>query len=186
MPAPARVSSSTSRSGKACQIGSPIGSITSTPISPAAMSTSKASGGCCSGCTSASCWTTTPWTLLSNVAVAVHPGLEYGEYAVGDRRLILATSQASLPSSAQRGAPSFSELGAVRTFRGAELVGQRYRRPLEVVPLADDRVSRVVVAAHFVSAEDGSGLVHLAPAFGADDFQAGPRMTAFTRLVTKA
>ena len=118
-------------------------------------------------------WTTTPWTLLSNVAVAVHPELEYGEYAVGDRRLILATSQASLPSSAQRGAPSFSELGAVRTFRGAELVGQRYRRPLELVPLPDDRVSRVVVAADFVSAEDGSGLVHLAPAFGADDFQAG-------------
>ena len=39
-------------------------------------------------------WTTTPWTLLSNVAVAVHPDLEYGEYQVGDRRLILATARA--------------------------------------------------------------------------------------------
>ncbi|HEY3011605.1 MAG TPA: isoleucine--tRNA ligase [Gemmatimonadales bacterium] len=118
-------------------------------------------------------WTTTPWTLLSNVAVAVHPELEYGEYPVGDRRLILATARASLPSGPQRGAPSFSELGAVRTFRGRELIGLRYRRPLDVVPLPEDRVSRAVVAGDFVTAEDGSGLVHLAPAFGADDFQAG-------------
>ncbi|HZB28507.1 MAG TPA: isoleucine--tRNA ligase, partial [Gemmatimonadales bacterium] len=118
-------------------------------------------------------WTTTPWTLLSNVAVAVHPDLEYGEYQVGDRRVILATSRASLPSSAQRGAPGFSELGPARTFSGRELVGQRYRRPLEVVALPDDGKSRLVIAAPFVSAEDGSGLVHLAPAFGADDFQAG-------------
>src|SRR5712692_92127 len=45
-------------------------------------------------------WTTTPWTLLSNVAIAVHPDLEYGEYQVGDRRIILATSRAAaLPSS---------------------------------------------------------------------------------------
>ena len=51
-------------------------------------------------------WTTTPWTLLSNVALAVNPGLEYGEYSVGDRRIILATARAaSLPSSAAR-APS--------------------------------------------------------------------------------
>src|ERR671914_1387350 len=118
-------------------------------------------------------WTTTPWTLLSNVAVAVHPDLEYGEYQVGDRRVILATSRAALPSSAQRGAPSFAELGPARTFSGRELVGQRYRRPLEVVALPDDGKSRLVIAAPFVSAEDGSGLVHLAPAFGADDFQAG-------------
>jgi isoleucyl-tRNA synthetase len=118
-------------------------------------------------------WTTTPWTLLSNVAVAVHPDLEYGEYQVGDRRLILATARATLPSGSGPGAPSFSELGAIRTFLGRELIGLRYRRPLEVVPLPDDRASRVVIAASFVTAEDGSGLVHLAPAFGADDFQAG-------------
>jgi isoleucyl-tRNA synthetase len=118
-------------------------------------------------------WTTTPWTLLSNVAVAVNPDLEYGEYPVGDRRIILATSRASLPSGSQRGAPSFAELGAVRTFAGRELIGRRYLRPLEVVPLPDDRVSRQVVAGDFVTADDGSGLVHLAPAFGADDFQAG-------------
>jgi isoleucyl-tRNA synthetase len=118
-------------------------------------------------------WTTTPWTLLSNVAVAVHPDLEYGEYAVGDRRLILATARASLPSGSQRSAPSFSELGATRTFRGRELIGLEYQRPLEVVPLPEERASRLVVAGDFVTADDGSGLVHLAPAFGADDYQTG-------------
>ncbi len=49
----------------------------------------------------------------------------------------------------------------------------RYRRPLEVVPLPDDKASRLVVPGSFVTAEDGSGLVHMAPAFGADDYQAG-------------
>ncbi len=118
-------------------------------------------------------WTTTPWTLLSNVAVAVHPELEYGEYQVGDRRLVLATSRASLPSSGQKGAPTFAEIGAARTFAGRELLGLRYARPFEVVTLPDDAVSRIVVPGHFVTADDGSGLVHMAPAFGADDYAAG-------------
>src|SRR5678815_5440845 len=83
-------------------------------------------------------WTTTPWTLLSNVAVAVHPELEYGEYRVGDRRIILATARAGLPSGPEKGAPSFAELGAERTFPGRELVGLRYHRPLELVALPDD------------------------------------------------
>jgi isoleucyl-tRNA synthetase len=119
-------------------------------------------------------WTTTPWTLLSNVAVAAHPDLEYGEYQVGDRRLILATARAAaLPSSSAKGAPTFAELGALRTVPGRELAGLRYHRPLEVVPLPEDRASRLVVLGDFVTAEDGSGLVHMAPAFGADDYQAG-------------
>jgi isoleucyl-tRNA synthetase len=118
-------------------------------------------------------WTTTPWTLVSNVAVAVHPDLEYGEYEVGGRRIVLATARAGLPSSSEKGAPTFAELGARRTFSGRQLVGLSYRRPLEVVPLPDDRASRVVVPGEFVTAEDGSGLVHMAPAFGADDYQAG-------------
>jgi isoleucyl-tRNA synthetase len=118
-------------------------------------------------------WTTTPWTLLSNVAVAVHPELEYGEYRVGDRRLVLATARASLPSGSAKGAPTFAELGAVRTFPGRDLVGLRYRRPLEVVPLPEDRKSRVIIPGDFVTADDGSGMVHIAPAFGADDYSAG-------------
>jgi isoleucyl-tRNA synthetase len=129
-------------------------------------------------------WTTTPWTLLSNVAVAVHPDLEYGEYRVGDRVLILATARAALASSAAKDAPAFAKLGAVRTFSGRELVGLVYLRPLEVVELPADRRARLVVAAPFVTAEDGSGLVHMAPAFGADDFSAGQEHgLAFVRPV---
>jgi len=120
-------------------------------------------------------WTTTPWTLLSNVAVAVHPDLDYGEYRVGNRTLMLATARAGLPTGPEKGAPTFEELGALRTFKGSELVGLRYRPPLEFVELPGDKASRVVIAADFVTAEDGSGLVHLAPAFGADDYAAGQR-----------
>ena len=118
-------------------------------------------------------WTTTPWTLVSNVAVAVHPELEYGEYEVAGRRLILATARAGLPSGANKGAPTFAELGARRVFPGRELVGLRYVRPLEVVPLPAERAARIVVPGEFVTADDGTGLVHMAPAFGADDYQAG-------------
>ncbi len=118
-------------------------------------------------------WTTTPWTLLANVAVAVHPDLEYGEYQVDGTRYILATDRADLPVSNAKGAGSFADLGPVRTFPGRELIGSKYRRPLEVVPLPEDQRSREVIGAEFVSAGDGSGLVHIAPAFGADDHAAG-------------
>ena len=119
-------------------------------------------------------WTTTPWTLVSNVAVAAHPDLEYGEYPVGDRRLILAIARATaLPTSSAKGAPTFAEVGALRTFRGSELAGLRYLRPLDVVPLPEGKRAGVVVLGSFVTADDGSGLVHMAPAFGADDYQAG-------------
>ncbi len=64
-------------------------------------------------------WTTTPWTLVSNVAVAVHPDLEYGEYEVGGRRLILATSRAGLPSSSEKGAPSFADHRAAADVLGS-------------------------------------------------------------------
>ncbi len=120
-------------------------------------------------------WTTTPWTLLANVAVAVHVDLSYGEYALpgpeGEvRRYIAATARAADIHVAGR---RLSEGELVRTFLGRELVGQQYRRPLDVVALPPDGKREQVVAGDFVSAEDGSGLVHLAPAFGADDYAVG-------------
>ena len=118
-------------------------------------------------------WTTTPWTLLANVAVAVHPDLEYGEYQVDGTRYILATARADLPVSSAKDAGSFADIGPVRTFPGRDLVGLGYRRPLDVVPLPEEQRSREVIAADFVSAENGSGLVHIAPAFGADDHAMG-------------
>ena len=118
-------------------------------------------------------WTTTPWTLLANVAVAVHPDLEYGEYQVNGTSYILATARADLPVSSAKDAGSFADIGPVRTFPGRDLVGLGYRRPLDVVPLPGEQRSREVIAADFVSAENGSGLVHIAPAFGADDHAMG-------------
>ena len=111
-------------------------------------------------------WTTTPWTLPSNVAVAVHPELEYAVVSVdrhGDRRFILASAR--LPEA---GRILGGEVTILETVPGAALAGLRYRRPLDYVPLGDGD-HELVLAADFVTAADGSGLVHIAPAFGADD-----------------
>ena len=119
-------------------------------------------------------WTTTPWTLPSNVAVAVHPDLEYAEYAdpvVAGRTLVLA--QALAPRLLARlfgeGAPA----APARRLPGSALVGLRYRRPLDVVPLPPEGDHGIVVSGDFVTATDGSGIVHMAPAFGADDYATG-------------
>jgi len=114
-------------------------------------------------------WTTTPWTLLSNVAVAVHPDLEYGEWEHGGARYIAAAALA--PQIKVHGHP-LTDGTRVAGYRGRDLVGKKYVRPLEVVPLPQEGQRAVIVAGGFVSAEEGSGLVHLAPAFGADDYAA--------------
>ncbi len=109
-------------------------------------------------------WTTTPWTLLSNVAAAVHPELTYGIYESVGRVFIL------LPEAA---AKLFHNPTVLDSVKGSELVGLKYQRPFDVVDLPADKLHSVVVAADFVTSEDGSGIVHLAPAFGADDYAAG-------------
>jgi len=112
-------------------------------------------------------WTTTPWTLLANVAVAVHPDLEYGEYELDGVRYIAASA---LAPSIHVGGKALASGNRVKGFLGRDLIGLRYTRPLEVVPLPQEGQRAVVVSGGFVSAEEGSGLVHLAPAFGADDY----------------
>jgi len=115
-------------------------------------------------------WTTTPWTLLANVAVAVHPDLEYGEWEVDGVRYIAAARRAA--DVHVHGKP-LAQAQRVASYPGRDLVGQKYLRPLEVVPLPPDGQRAVVVAGAFVTAEEGTGLVHMAPAFGADDYAAG-------------
>jgi isoleucyl-tRNA synthetase len=112
-------------------------------------------------------WTTTPWTLVSNTAVAVHPEVEYvvarrptpGEPTGGDKVVVAEPLYARV-------------LGAgwhvLATVRGAELIGGRYQRPFGIVGIPD---AHRVVAGGFVTTEDGTGLVHIAPAFGADDME---------------
>ncbi len=115
-------------------------------------------------------WTTTPWTLLSNVAVAVHPDLEYGEYELEGVRYIAAAARAA--DVKVRGTP-LTKGARVAGYPGRDLVGKRYVRPLEVVPLPQEGQRGVIIATGFVSAEEGTGIVHMAPAFGADDYAAG-------------
>ena len=114
-------------------------------------------------------WTTTPWTLLANVAVAVHPDLEYGEYDVNGVRYIVAVERAT---HVHVGGKPLAAAPRIAGYPGRELVGQKYVRPLELVPLPQEGQRAVVVAGGFVSAEEGTGLVHMAPAFGADDYAA--------------
>ncbi|MBA3268459.1 MAG: isoleucine--tRNA ligase [Acidimicrobiia bacterium] len=109
-------------------------------------------------------WTTTPWTLVSNVAAAVGPGTLYVQVAdpAGGRDLVLAEA---------RMADLVGEDAVVlKRLLGADLSGRHYRRPFDFLDV-DDRGLRVVEA-DFVTTEDGTGIVHLAPAFGTDDMNA--------------
>ncbi len=113
-------------------------------------------------------WTTTPWTLPSNVALAVHPELQYAEVEHEGKRIVLAETRvrAVFGEEAQIG----------KRYWAHQLVGQRYERPFEIVPApADSERAWRVVAETFVTADDGTGIVHLAPAFGADDYSAGQK-----------
>jgi len=114
-------------------------------------------------------WTTTPWTVPSNTALAVRQDLDYAEVVWKGRRLVLA--EARVAALLGEGAE------VLRRHKGADLVGQRYRRPLDLVPITAEEESAAwrVVQEEFVTADDGSGIVHLAPAFGADDYAAGQR-----------
>ncbi|MCK5650852.1 MAG: isoleucine--tRNA ligase, partial [Gemmatimonadetes bacterium] len=113
-------------------------------------------------------WTTTPWTVPSNVGLAVHPYLTYVEVGHDGRRLILAEDRVQDVFGEE------AEILARRT--GRELVGTRYARPLDIVEApAEVGAAWTVISEEFVSAEEGTGLVHLAPAFGADDYAAGQK-----------
>lgn len=111
-------------------------------------------------------WTTTPWTVPSNSGLAVNPKLEYVEVAHDGRRYIVARERAE--------ALFGDVVNVLREYRGADLVGLRYSRVLDVVPEPEDLQNGwTVVGEDFVKAGDGTGIVHMAPAFGADDYAAG-------------
>ena len=102
-------------------------------------------------------WTTTPWTLVSNTAVAVRPDVDY---------VVARTDRGVFVVAEPLVAKVLGEWEALATVPGADLVGRGYRRPFDLVDIPD---AHVVVAADYVTTDDGTGLVHLAPAFGADD-----------------
>jgi isoleucyl-tRNA synthetase len=118
-------------------------------------------------------WTTTPWTLVSNVALAVNQELEYVELRKktgADWTILLALSRVP----AVLGGDWEDRWERVKSFTGAQLAGLRYRRPLDWVDLPEGE-REIIVAGDFVSADDGTGVVHMAPAFGADDYAAMQR-----------
>jgi isoleucyl-tRNA synthetase len=109
-------------------------------------------------------WTTTPWTIPSNLAVAFHPEFEYGAYAVDGRAVIVAKDLAQTVSAAV-GKP-FGE--PLATFPGRTLEHLVFRHPLY------ERDSLGVLG-DYVTLEAGTGAVHTAPGHGADDFHTGVR-----------
>ncbi|MGE0068035.1 MAG: isoleucine--tRNA ligase, partial [Solirubrobacterales bacterium] len=107
-------------------------------------------------------WTTTPWTLPGNVAVAVAPKVTYVRVRAGDEVLILA--EPLVEKVLGEGAE------VIERLQGSDLVGRHYGGP--VFDLTDrERGGSPVVAGEFVTTEDGTGLVHIAPAFGEDDYR---------------
>jgi isoleucyl-tRNA synthetase len=105
-------------------------------------------------------WTTTPWTLISNVALAVDPNIDYVTVEHKGERLILAEARLSVLEG---------EYGVVNRMKGKDLAGQEYERLFSYHEV--DRRAFYVVEADFVTTEDGSGIVHMAPAYGEDDYQ---------------
>ena len=109
-------------------------------------------------------WTTTPWTLVSNTAVAAHPDVTYVAATDGTETLIVAEPLA--------GAALGDGWTVVDRFSGRTLEHVTYRRPFDLVDIPD---AHYVGLATYVTTEDGTGLVHQAPAFGADDLAVARR-----------
>src|SRR5665647_2850394 len=120
-------------------------------------------------------WTTTPWTLVSNAALAVNPELVYVELRKTDSRDTRTIIMAETRAPVVLGEDYTARWTRVGTLSGAELVGARYRRPLDWLTYPEGTNHEIVVGESFVSADDGSGVVHMSPAFGADDYAAGQR-----------
>ncbi len=130
-------------------------------------------------------WTTTPWTLPSNMYTAVHPDVDYLTVDAGDRKLVIAARRkADLEQKLKR------DLPVIGSKKGRDLIGLRYSPPFDTYFRAhsEDTVTlkkggRIaaywrVVSGDFVTLDTGTGLVHIAPAFGEDDHQAFRREAA--------
>ena len=110
-------------------------------------------------------WTTTPWTLTSNVAAAVHPDRTYVQVRQGDELLFVIKAQLSVLKGGYE---------VLREMPGRELVGLRYRGPFDELPAQQGVEHRVIEWAE-VSESDGTGVVHIAPAAGKEDFALGKK-----------
>ncbi|BDQ03942.1 isoleucine--tRNA ligase [Ignavibacterium sp.] len=105
-------------------------------------------------------WTTTPWTLISNVALAVGPEIDYVKIRTDSKVLILAKDRLSVIDG---------DYEILEEMKGKDLLGIEYEQLFDYCDV--DKKAFYVIAGDFVSTEDGSGIVHIAPAFGADDYE---------------
>lgn len=122
-------------------------------------------------------WTTTPWTLISNVALAVGPDIDYVKIKTEKHgTLYLAKARLSVIKE---------EYELLAELKGSELLGKEYEPLYSYIPV--DKKAWYVIAGDFVSTEDGSGVVHIAPAFGADDYEVSKKYDLpFVQPVTKS
>ncbi len=111
-------------------------------------------------------WTTTPWTLLSNAALAVHPDVDYVRARLGDEVFIVA--------AALVGKVLGEEAVVEQTMKGSDLAGMAYEPPFSYISDYGPR-GHTVLEGDFVTTEDGTGVVHTAIAFGEEDFKLGER-----------
>jgi isoleucyl-tRNA synthetase len=110
-------------------------------------------------------WTTTPWTLISNAALAVGESIDYVLAVKDGHRFILAEARAQ--------AVLKEGFEVEKRFKGRDLVGKKYVPIFDYFANSPEPRAFTVLAADFVSTEDGTGIVHIAPAFGADDYELG-------------
>ena len=109
-------------------------------------------------------WTTTPWTLPSNLMLAVGADIDYAVMQEGDEKYVLA--EALLPRYKQQ----LQHAERVGTMKGSEFVGLSYTPMFPYFTSLKEKGCFKVLAGEFVSVEDGTGIVHIAPGFGQDDF----------------
>lgn len=113
-------------------------------------------------------WTTTPWTLPSNVALCVNAKEDYVEFELGGANNIMAKALVSAVFSEE----DIAEMKTVREMKGAELVGTEYEPLFPLAELPREK-AWYVVSDSYVTLTDGTGVVHIAPAFGEDDARVG-------------
>lgn len=115
-------------------------------------------------------WTTTPWTIPANVALAIHPDFKYGLYSKGEENLIMLKELANKVLK--------DEYKLEKEFKGKDLVGLKYEGPFDYLERVKEARAEnektfhtVIEAENLVTADEGTGIVHIAPGAGAEDFQ---------------
>ncbi len=110
-------------------------------------------------------WTTTPWTLPANMVLAVNRDVDYSLVAYGDKKFYVASDRVEKVMTDEKHQPL--EYSIIKTIKGSELVGKRFE------PLFENRgpAAHKILHADFVTTEDGTGIVHIAPAYGEDDYE---------------